>query len=119
LAACSTNISVDSANYPVASYDNVTGVFEGKVSSDIKSVFNATNIALQKDLGYFRVGQSQTNVGWVIYARAELDFEIIVTLTKAKGGDIVISIEYGDGDLMKSQEIFNTIVKELRSRSRA
>ncbi len=115
LTACETKIAVESAAEPIATYSDMTGSLDGKIKTDLKTAFNATNIALERDLKYFRVGQKETRHGWKIYARAELDRQIVVELIKAEDGFVNISISFGDGDLMRSQKIFNTIAKEVRT----
>lgn len=119
LGACTTHLAVDSAAHPIATYSSFNGIFDGTLDGDVKSVFKATNTALEQDLKYFRVGQKQTQNGWIVFARAELDHEIVVTITKGKeGNEVIVSIEYGDGDLLKSQQIFNSIAKAHRSFAR-
>jgi len=115
LAACTTNVVVDSAAYPMANYDDVTGAFSGKISGNINTAFKATNVALERDLKYFRVGQLPGDNSWEIYARAELDIKILVTLKQRGGDEVEVSVEYGDGNLMKSQQIFNAIAKNMRT----
>ncbi len=115
ISACTTHVGVDAAGHPVASYDNMTGTFDGKLSGDLNSIFKATNIALERDLGYYRTGQTPSDDGWIVFARAELDLKIVVTLKKMKADEVRIAIEYGDGDLMKSQQIFNAIAKAHRA----
>ena len=115
LEASGTKIAVVSAAEPIAPNSDNTGSLDGKIKTDLKTAFNATNIALERDLKYFRVGQKETRHGWKIYARAELDRQIVVELIKAEDGFVNISISFGDGDLMRSQKIFNTIAKEVRT----
>ena len=115
LAACTTNVVVDSAAHPMGSYDNISGSFEGKLAGNINNAFKATNIALERDLKYFRVGQTPKDNEWYVYARAELDIRIVVNLKQLPNDEVEVKIEYGDGNLMKSQQIFNSIAKNMRS----
>ena len=55
--ACTTNVVVDSRAFPMASYDEISGSFTGKLAGNINSAFKSANIALERDLKYFRVGQ--------------------------------------------------------------
>ncbi len=112
--ACTTNVVVDSTADPMATYDEIGGTFSGKLAGNINQVFKSTNLALEKDLHYFRVGQIPGNDSWRVYARAELDIQIIVALKQLPNDQVSVEISYGDGNLMKSQQIFNTIAKNLR-----
>ena len=118
LGACSTYVLVDSADYPMAEYDDMTGNFEGKLKTNINTAFKATNLALEKDLQYFRVGQIPGDNSWRIFARTVLDYEIVVNLRQEKSGDVSVVISFGDGNLMKSQQIFNEIAKNVRALER-
>ena len=118
LGACSTHVLVDSADYPMAEYDDMTGNFEGKLKTNINTAFKATNLALEKDLQYFRVGQIPGDNSWRIFARTVLDYEIVVNLRQEKSGDVSVVISFGDGNLMKSQQIFNAIAKNVRALER-
>lgn len=112
--ACTTNVVVDSTADPMATYGEIGGTFSGKLAGNINQVFKSTNLALEKDLHYFRVGQIPGNDSWRVYARAELDIQIIVALKQLPNDQVSVEISYGDGNLMKSQQIFNTIAKNLR-----
>lgn len=114
ICACTTNVTVDSAAYPMASYDGISGKFSGKLSGTINNVFKATNIAIERDLKYFRVGQTPGDNMWTIRARAELDHAIVVIIKQMPNDEINVDITYDSGDLMKSQEIFNAIAKNTR-----
>ncbi len=114
LCACTTNVTVDSPASPMATYDDISGDFLGKIEGNINSAFKATNIALERDLKYFRVGQIPGDNSWLIYARAELDLKIVVSLKQLPNEMVEVSISFGDGNLMKSQQIFNTIAKNMR-----
>lgn len=112
--ACTTNVVVDSRAFPMASYDEISGSFTGKLAGNINSAFKSANIALERDLKYFRVGQIPGDNSWLIYARAELDIKIVVSLKQLPNDEVEVSIDYGDGNLMKSQQIFNAIAKNMR-----
>ncbi len=114
LGACTTNVVVDSAAHPMASYDNVSGTFEGKLSGNINSAFKATNIALERDMKFYRVGQKARDNEWYVYARVELDVLVVVFLKQLPNDEVQVKVEYGDGNLMKSQQIFNAIAKNMR-----
>ena len=103
VGACTTNVVVDSRAFPLASYDEISGSFSGKLAGNINSAFKSTNIALERDLKYFRL----------IYARAELDIKIVVWLKQLQNNEVEVVIDYGSGNLMKSQQIFNAIAKNM------
>ena len=109
VGACTTNVVVDSRAFPLASYDEISGSFSG----NINSAFKSTNIALERDLKYFRVGQIPGDNSWLIYARAELDIKIVVWLKQVQNNEVEVVIDYGSGNLMKSQQIFNAIAKNM------
>ncbi len=113
LTACETNVMVDSPSCPMAAYDDISGSLVGKIEGDINSAFKAANIALERDLKYFRVGQIPGDNSWKIYARVELDLQIVVLLTQLPNDMVEVDISYGDGNLMKSQQIFNAIAKNM------
>lgn len=115
LCACTTNVVVDSTANPMAVYDDISGTFKGKLPGTINNVFKATNIALERDLKYFRAGQIPGDNSWKVYARAELDVQIVVSLKQLPNDEVDVDISYGDGNVMKSQQIFNAIAKNLRS----
>ena len=112
--ACTTNVVVDSTANPMAVYDEVSGTFTGKLPGTINNVFKATNIALERDMKLYRVGQIPGDTTWKVYARAELDLQIVVTLKQLMNDEVEVEISYGSGNLMKSQQIFNAIAKNLR-----
>ena len=97
----------------MASYDEISGTFSGKVVGNINTAFRATNLALE-DLKYFRVGQIPGNNSWLVYARALLDEQIVVSLEQLPNEEVAIEISFGSGNLMKSQQIFNAITKNMR-----
>lgn len=66
----------------------------------------------------FRVGQIPKDNEWYVYARAELDIQIVVFLKQLPNDEVDVKIEYGDGNLMKSQQIFNAIAKNMRALER-
>ena len=99
--------------FPLASYDEISGSFSGKLAGNINSAFKSTNIALERDLKYFRVGQIPGDNSWLIYARAELDIKIVVWLKQVQNNEVEVVIDYGSGNLMKSQQIFNAIAKNM------
>ena len=111
LGACTTSVVVDST---MATYDNLSGGFEATLSGNINNAFKATNIALERDLKYFRVGQKAKDNQWYVYARVELDVLIVVYLKQLPNDEVQVKIEYGSGNLMKSQQIFNAIAKNMR-----
>ena len=88
------------------------------LKTNINTAFKATNLALEKDLQYFRVGQIPGDNSWRIFARTVLDYEIVVNLRQEKSGDVSVVISFGDGNLMKSQQIFNAIAKNVRALER-
>jgi hypothetical protein len=98
----------------MATYDNLSGGFEATLSGNINNAFKATNIALERDLKYFRVGQKAKDNQWYVYARVELDVLIVVYLKQLPNDEVQVQIEYGSGNLMKSQQIFNAIAKNMR-----
>ena len=114
LGACTTSVVVDSTAHPMATYDNLSGGFEATLSGNINNAFKATNIALERDLKYFRVGQKAKDNQWYVYARVELDVLIVVHLKQLPNDEVQVKIEYGSGNLMKSQQIFNAIAKNMR-----
>ena len=115
---CSTNIAVESSS-KIATYDDITGELKGTIDGySIENVFKATNIALERDLKYFRVGQKQLEDGWKVYARAELDHEIVVVIRQKKVDLVALAVSYDGGNLMKSQEIFNSIARNVRALGR-
>ena len=114
LGACTTSVVVDSTAHPMATYDNLSGGFEATLSGNINNAFKATNIALERDLKYFRVGQKAKDNQWYVYARVELDVLIVVHLKQLPNDEVQVAIEYGSGNLMKSQQIFNAIAKNMR-----
>ena len=113
VGACTTNVVVDSRAFLLASYDEISGSFSGKLAGNINSAFKSTNIALERDLKYFRVGQIPGDNSWLIYARAELDIKIVVWLKQVQNNEVEVVIDYGSGNLMKSQQIFNAIAKNM------
>ena len=113
ICGCTTNVVVDSRAFPMASYDEISGSFTAKLSGSITSAFKATNIALERDLKYFRVGQISGDNSWLIYARGELDIKIVVSLKQKMNDEVEVVISYGSGDLVKSQQIFNAIAKNM------
>ena len=113
ICGCTTNVVVDSRAFPMASYDEISGSFTAKLSGSITSAFKATNIALERDLKYFRVGQVSGDNSWLIYARGELDVRIVVSLKQKMNDEVEVVISYGSGDLVKSQQIFNAIAKNM------
>lgn len=113
ICGCTTNVVVDSRAFPMASYDELSGSFTAKLSGSIGSAFKATNIALERDLKYFRVGQVSGDYSWLIYARGELDVKIVVSLKQKMNDEVEVVISYGSGDLVKSQQIFNAIAKNM------
>lgn len=113
ICGCTTNVVVDSRAFPMASYDEISGSFTAKLSGSITSAFKATNIALERDLKYFRVGQVSGDNSWLIYARGELDVKIVVSLKQKMNDEVEVVISYGSGDLVKSQQIFNAIAKNM------
>lgn len=114
LGACTTSVVVDSSDHPMGTYDNLSGGFEGKLSGNINNAFKATNLALERDLKYYRVGQKAKDNQWYVYARVELDVLVVVYLKQLPNEEVEVKIEYGGGNLMKSQQIFNAIAKNLR-----
>ncbi len=118
LCSCTTNVVVDSTANPMATYDEISGTFSGKLPGTINNVFKSTNIALERDMKFFRVGQIPGDNTWRVYARAELDIQIVVTLKQLPNDEVCVEISYGDGNLMKSQQIFNAIAKNLRAYNR-
>lgn len=117
LCACSTNIAVETSS-KIATYDEMSGKLVGDMDTTLVTAFKATNLALEKDLKYFRTGQVQSSDSWVVYARASLDEEICVILKQIAPETVQIKVSYNGGNLMKSQEIFNAIARNCRALSR-
>lgn len=115
MCACTTNVVVDSSANPMATYDELSGTFSGKLAGSINNVFKATNLALERDLKFFRVGQIPGNNAWRVYARAELDEQIVVSLAQLPNDEVNVEVSYGSGNIMKSQQIFNAISKNLKA----
>lgn len=117
LGACTTNIAVETSS-KVATYDEMSGKLVGDMDATLVMAFKATNLALEKDLKYFRTGQVQGSDSWVVYARAQLDEEISVIIKQTTPESVQIKVSYDGGNLMKSQEIFNAIARNVRALSR-
>ena len=115
LCSCITKVMVDSPQYPVATYDDITHNFSGKLNGTLANVFKATNIALERDLNYFRVGQVPKDKEWLIYARGKRDLKIVVNLREEKAGVVSVDISYGEDNLVACQQIFAAIVKNLKN----
>lgn len=100
---CSTTTPVDSAS---KSATFRMGVYTSYVQGSVEKNFRATNIALDQ-LGFFRTEQMRTENRSRVYARAQGDDRITITLTPTTDGFSEISIKYGNfGDQMESQRIF-------------
>ncbi len=103
MTGCSSSGPVDSSS-KAATYR--LGVFNSYVAGPVAHNFRATNIALDQ-LGYFRTRQQRTDSRSVVYARAQGDEKIRVTLIPTTDGFTEISISYGRyGDQVEAQKIF-------------
>ncbi len=114
LCSCITKVMVDSPEHPVAHYDDLTCDFTAKISGTLGNVFKATNIALERDMGFYRVGQIPKDREWFIYARAKRDLQIVVNLREEKDA-IVVNINYGEDDLVTCQKIFKAILNNMKA----
>ena len=115
LCSCITKVMVDSPEHPVAVYDDLTCEFTGKISSSLANVFKATNIALERDLNFYRVGQVPKDKEWFIYARAKRDIKVVVNLREEKAGVVDVCISYGEDDLVLCQKLFKAILTNLKA----
>lgn len=82
------------------------GVYTSYIQGSVEKNFRATNIALDQ-LGFFRTEQMRTESRSRVYARAQGDDRITITLIPTTDGFSEISIKYGNfGDQIESQRIF-------------
>ncbi|MFI3290859.1 MAG: DUF3568 family protein [Opitutales bacterium] len=116
LSACTTNVGVESSRHPVAVYTSVDGDFIGFIDGDMKSVFEATNRAIDS-LSYQRTAQKVRNDSITVIARAVLDVKIVVDIKVEKPNTMKVIVNVDGGNLMKSQELFNTITRFARNPS--
>ncbi len=115
LCSCVTKVMVDSPEFPVATYDDLTNDFSAKVKAPLASVFKATNLALERDMGFFRCGQIPKDREWFIYARAKRDIQMVVNLKDEGNGVVNVIISYGDDDLVLCQKLFKAITNNLKA----
>ena len=115
LCSCVTKVMVDSPEFPVATYDDLTNDFSAKLKAPLASVFKATNLALERDMGFFRCGQIPKDREWFIYARAKRDIQIVVNLKDEGNGVVNVIISYGDDDLVLCQKLFKAITNNLKA----
>ncbi len=115
LCSCITKVMVDSPDHPVAVYDDLTCEFTGKITGSLANVFKATNIALERDMGFYRVGQIAKDREWFVYARGKRDLQIVVNLSEEKTGVIAVNISYGEDDLVACQKIFKAILTNMKA----
>ena len=115
MCSCVTKVLVDSPESPMATYDDITHEFQGRVKASLPNVFKATNIALERDLGFFRCGQIPKSGQWLIYARAKRDIQMVVDLKDEGNGFVSITLSYGEDDLMLCQKLFKAIVNNLKN----
>lgn len=115
LCSCVTKVMVDSPEFPVATYDDLTNDFSAKLKAPLASVFKATNLALERDMGFFRCGQIPKDREWFIYARAKRDIQMVVNLKDEGNGVVNVIISYGDDDLVLCQKLFKAITKNLKA----
>lgn len=102
-SGCASSGPVDSASRS-ASYR--LGVYTSYLPGIVSKNFQATNVALDQ-LGFFRTEQSRTDSRSIVYARAQGDDRIVVTLVPTTDGYTEVSIRYGNfGDQAESQRIF-------------
>lgn len=113
LCSCVTKVMVDSPEHPVAVYDDLTHDFTGQIKGSLADVFRSTNLALERDMGFFRCGQIPKDNEWFIYARAKKDIQIVVNLKEQKGVVNVV-ISYGDDDLVVCQRLFKAILENMK-----
>lgn len=113
--SCTTNVGVESSADPIGTFDLMTGTFYGQIAGTVPTVFKATNIALEQDLGYMRTGQyTDSPTKNKVRARTTSDQLIVVVIIQREDGLIEVQIEQSDGDLMSGQKVFNAIAKETR-----
>jgi len=115
LCSCVTKVMVDSPEFPVATYDDLTNDFSAKLKAPLASVFKATNLALERDMGFFRCGQIPKDREWFIYARAKRDIQMVVNLKDEGNGVVNVIISYGDDDLVLCQKLFKAITNNLKA----
>ena len=117
LCGCITKVMVDSPDNPVAIYDDITHDFSGKITGSLANVFKATNLALERDMKFFRAGQIPKDNEWFIYARAIRDLQIVVNLkVDAKKPEVVnVTISYGEDDLVTCQRLFKAILDNMKA----
>ena len=117
LCGCITKVMVDSPEHPIATYDDVTYDFTGKITGSLANAFKSTNIALERDMGFFRCGQVPKDKGWFIYARAKRDIKVVVNLKEnsEKPNTVDVTISYGEDDLVTCQKIFKAILNNMKA----
>ncbi len=117
LCGCITKVMVDSPENPVAIYDDITHDFSGQIKGSLANVFKATNIALERDMKFFRVGQIPKDKEWFVYARGLRDIQIVVNLkvNEKKPELIDVVISYDEDDLITCQRLFKAILNNLKA----
>ena len=117
LCGCFTKVMVDSPEHPVATYDDVTYDFSGKITGTLANAFKSTNLALERDMGFFRCGQIPKDKEWFIYARAKRDIKVVVNLREnsEKPNTVDVIISYGEDDLVTCQKIFKAILDNMKA----
>ncbi len=115
--ACTTKVMVDSPENPVAIYDDITHDFSGTIKGSLANVFKATNLALERDMKFFRVGQIPKDNEWFVYARAIRDIQIVVNLKvdPKKPEMVKVTISYGEDDLVTCQKLFKAILNNMKA----
>ena len=114
LCSCITKVAVDSKEFPLATYDDITHSFTGKITGTLANAFMATNIALENEK-YFRCGQIPKDKEWLIYARAKLDVKVVVSLREEKAGVIEVNISYGEDNLEACRRLFKAILQNMNA----
>ena len=117
LCGCITKVMVDSPENPVAVYDDVTHDFSGQIKGSLANVFKSTNLALERDMKFFRCGQIPKDNEWFIYARGLRDLKIVVNLkvNEKKPELIDVVISYDEDDLITCQKIFKAILNNMKA----
>lgn len=112
--SCTTNVGVESSANPIGTYDYLTDDFSGQIYGTVPQVFDAANIALRRNLGWFGTGENaRSDSKRVIRVRTDLDKVVYVTFTQLEDGMTQVTVDSGE-DLMFGQKIFNEIAKETR-----
>ena len=109
--SCTSEVAVNSKTNPVATYDSFTGTFTGYIDGTAPKIFMATQIAAEKNLGYFRTGIRDDTNKFKLRCRTATDKPVMVTVTQKDIDLVEVEIDFDGGDQMQSQIFFNEIVK--------